>query len=118
MLKVEIASTPSSQEKGLMFRSKLPFDRGMLFIFSHSQKLNFWGKNTLIPLDIAFVDDKNIISKISHIPVLSEKPVSSGEECLMAIETNIGYFHQNDIEPGQKISINNVNGKVAIVVFI
>ena len=117
MLKVEIAITPSAHEKGLMFRKSMPSDNGMLFIFAESYPRIFWGRNTYIPLDIAFVDNDRIV-KISHIPALSERPVSSDTPCSMAIEANIGYFHQYGIKPGHKIDINKLNEKVAMLTFL
>ena len=116
MLKVEIAITPSAHEKGLMFRNSMPSDNGMLFVFSDSQTRIFWGRNTYIPLDIAFVENNQIV-KIAQIPALSERPIYSDKPCSMAIEANIGYFHQYHITPGNKVSINKLNDKVATLIF-
>jgi len=117
MLKVEIAITPHAHEQGLMFRKSMPSDNGMLFVFAASQPRIFWGRNTYIPLDIAFVNDNRIV-KISQIPALSERPVSSDKPCSMAIEANIGYFHQYGIQPGHKVDISKLNDKVAMLTFL
>ena len=85
-LKVEIADTPSKTAKGLMFRKSLRDDSGMIFKFNRPQKLSFWGLNTYIPLDIAFVNSENKITNISHISPLSTKPVTSDKACIIAIE--------------------------------
>ena len=65
---VEVADTPQSRETGLMNRKELPQNQGMLFIFNRSQPQIFWMKNTLIPLDMIFIDDN---WKIVHIAKMS-----------------------------------------------
>ena len=100
MLKLEIADSPSSHEQGLMFRKSLPDDVGMLFKFNSPQVRKFWGLNTYIPLDIAFIDNHNKIIKIDRIKPLSLKTVSSDKSCLLAIEANEGFFSSNGIKPG------------------
>ncbi len=119
-LKVEIADTPSSQERGLMFRSYLDEDSGMLFKFNNPRNLMFWGVNTYLPLDIAFVSPENVIVKIDNIRPLDNKNISSDVDCAMAIEANMGYFSQNDIGVGSKIEIEgdrvvfNKGGQIAV----
>ncbi|MBV9454077.1 MAG: DUF192 domain-containing protein, partial [Rubrobacter sp.] len=53
---VEIAATDAERERGLMGRTTLPEDSGMLFVFDQDQQLSFWMKDTLIPLSIAYID--------------------------------------------------------------
>jgi len=65
----EIADTPQKSEKGLMHREKLPADRGMLFIFETSAPRQFWMKNTLISLDIIFINsDRTVYSVAANVP--------------------------------------------------
>lgn len=63
--KVKLALTPIEQEKGLMFRSNLDLDEGMFFIFQEEGIYSFWMKNTLIPLDIIWMNEKGEIIFIS-----------------------------------------------------
>lgn len=105
MLKVRLADSPYLQEKGLMFEEFLPEDEGMLFDFKRPQMMSFWGANTFLPLDIAFVDDKNIIVKIGHIMPHCLKSVTSDCLCVAAIEANKGYFAENEIEVGDEVEL-------------
>ena len=114
-LNVEIADTPSAHAQGLMFRKKLADDSGMLFIFEKDQNLKFWGQNTYLPLDIAFISSENKIEKISYIVPLSTKMIASDINCKMAIETNCDFFSKNKIKVGDKIDIvDNIDGKKII----
>lgn len=105
MLRVNIADTPSKQEQGLMFVKELPHDHGMLFKFPQPKKLAFWGVNTYIPLDIAFIDSNNKIVDIKEIHPLSQKSVACNHDCPIAIEANIDYFKDNNISIGDTIDL-------------
>lgn len=106
MLFVEIADTPYKQQQGLMFRESLDENVGMLFKFESPQVLKFWGLNTYIPLDIAFINKENKIVHIDRIKPLCQKTVSSIDNCTMAIEVNEGFFRKNGISPGHIIEIS------------
>ncbi len=105
-LTIEMADTPSSLAHGLMHRKDLPNDAGMLFKFPSTQEVNFWGKNTYIPLDVAFIGADSRIMGIKQIVPMSTRRINSGGFCSMAIEANAGFFKENNIEPGHIIEIN------------
>lgn len=106
-LKIEIADTPDLQQQGLMFRKNLPNDQGMLFKFRRPQRLSFWGLNTYLPLDIAFIDEDGVIESIERIKPMSMKMVvSQSSRCNRAIETNEGFFKYHGIKPGDKAVID------------
>ena len=64
-----IADTPKKQEKGLMFVTQLPENKGMLFVFNENQPQLFWMKNTLIDLDMVFIGaDKKVTSIEAEVP--------------------------------------------------
>lgn len=111
MLWVEMADTPEKQRSGLMFRKKLSSESGMLFKFSYPQKLKFWGFNTFIPLDIAFVARDNTITDINSIEPLSKDTIASSSDCVIAIEANRGFFELNDIKAGDKIILSDNNNE-------
>jgi uncharacterized protein len=71
----ELATTPETRTRGLMERSSLAADQGMLFIFEVAQPLSFWMFNTLIPLDIIFADAERRITSI-HASVPPCRPPS------------------------------------------
>lgn len=105
-LSIEVADTPLALAHGLMYRKDLPENSGMLFKFDNLQEAAFWGKNTYIPLDIAFVNKDNVITGIKQITPMSTRMIRSSEFCSMAIEANAGYFEKNNIKPGHKVHLS------------
>lgn len=109
---VEIADTYSTQSRGLMFRKELAKDRGMLFVFPYEKYLNFWMKNTYIPLSIAYIDQNGVI-----LELLSMKPLDttitypSAKPAMYALEVNRNWFKNNGIAKGCRISFNGCLGK-------
>ncbi|HPS59065.1 MAG TPA: DUF192 domain-containing protein [Spirochaetota bacterium] len=111
-ISIEIADTQPEKEKGLMFRSSLPYDRGMLFVFDSERSLSFWMKNTYIPLDIAYISSKGIINEIYRMEPLDYSIVyPSKKPAKYALEVNAGWFKKNGIEPGMKLDFNGCLGK-------
>jgi len=104
-LRVSVADTPHKQAKGLMFVDDMPFDQGMLFVFSNQRMLSFWGENTFIPLDIAFADSEGKIHDVKTISPFSLSAVRSSVPCKYAIEANLGYFTENKISVGDSVDV-------------
>lgn len=108
-IKVEIASTFESRKEGLMERKKLEPDSGMLFIFDKPAILSFWMKNTLIPLSVAFFDEKKVLFQVIDMPIdppgtLFNPIYYSKEDALYALEMPFGWFKKNKIDLGEKFS--------------
>ena len=78
---VEIADTPDLRRKGLQNRSNLPLSSGMLFIYDQPAPASFWMKDTLIPLDILFIDEEGRIRHIhpNAVPFSEEFIVHDGD---------------------------------------
>ena len=73
---VEIASDDATRAQGLMYRDRLPEDQGMIFLFPASGEYAFWMKNTIIPLDMVWIDEQNRIVHVAH-----DVPPCKTEEC-------------------------------------
>ena len=102
--KVEVAETPAQMEQGLMFRTSLAPDAGMLFVYPQPTVATMWMKNTLIPLDMLFVDPRGRIVNIQQRAVPQSLDVISAAAPVRAvIELNGGTAARLGIEPGDKV---------------
>ncbi len=106
-LEVEIARTPLELNRGLMFRTDLPEDRGMLFIFERPGKNQFWMKNTLIPLDILWMDDrKRIIHIAFQVPPCKLDPCpvyGPAADSHYVLEVKAGVAHKRGLRIGMPL---------------
>lgn len=101
---VEIAETEETRHRGLMYRDKMEETQGMLFIFPKEEKQGFYMKNTLIPLDIIFVNKKKEIIKIyKNTTPLSEQDLPSLKPALYVVEVNGGFTDKFKIKEGDFI---------------
>ena len=102
--RVEIADNDASRERGLMFRKSLAGDAGMLFDFKSEGNVSFWMKNTLIPLDMLFIDkDGYIINLAPNATPMSEDNIPSGGPVLGVLEIRGGRAAELGIEPGDRV---------------
>lgn len=106
---VEIANNLEEQSRGLMFRKNLQWNNGMLFVYNEERNLTFWMKNTLIPLDMIFIDkDLTIVDIKQNVqPCLEENcPVyPSNKPAKYVLEVNAGFVEENKIRIGDKLSL-------------
>jgi len=102
---VEVARTDAEQDRGLMFRTSLPADGGMIFPFAKPRIGSFWMKNTLIPLDMFFIRADGSIDRIAEntIPE-SLEPVVSGGEVSAVLELAGGTAARLGIDETAKIT--------------
>lgn len=100
-INIEIAETEDEQEKGLMNRAFMANDRGMLFIFDRNEPRSFWMKNTIIPLDIIYVNsDMQIVHIAQNTQPYSENTIPSGRPSQYVVEVNAGFCAQYEIGDG------------------
>ena len=101
---VEIATTPQQMEQGLMFRPRLAADAGMLFDYGRPSMAMMWMKNTLIPLDMLFVDAQGRIVNIHERAVPgSLDTIAAAAPVRAVIELNGGTAARLGIRPGDKV---------------
>jgi uncharacterized membrane protein (UPF0127 family) len=102
-LEVELANTERKRQMGLMGRTELGENRGMLFVFDQEQPLSFWMKDTLIPLSIAYIDEGGTIVDIQDMQPLDETSHPSAAPAKYALEVNQGFFEANRIQVGSRL---------------
>jgi uncharacterized membrane protein (UPF0127 family) len=100
---VEIADDPDVRSRGLMNRDSLPEDHGMLFVYPEEQILSFWMRNTLIPLDIAFIDRNGFILEIQRMEPHDDATHASKQPAMYALELRMGWFEDHGVEPGERV---------------
>lgn len=101
---VELAVTDEDRARGLMFRRELPDGKGMLFDFGRDQEVAMWMQNTLIPLDMLFVDQQGRIINIHERAVPgSLDPIAAAAPARAVIELNGGTAARLGIRPGDQV---------------
>src|SRR5215203_1946053 len=108
---VEIADTPGERHTGLMGRSALAEEAGMLFVFEQELILWFWMKDTLIPLSIAYIDAEGRIVDIQDMQPLDETDHPSAEPAQYALEVNQGFFEGRGIVIGGMVELPSGQGE-------
>ena len=112
-INVELANSPVTRAKGLMYKKEMPEDNGMLFIFPSEGKHRFWMANTYIPLDIIWISaDKKIVHIEENLPPCTETGglhslctiYKSEENAKYVLETNAGWAAKNGV-----VKENNVD---------
>lgn len=101
--KVEVAATPDQQQHGMMFRTELARDRGMIFPLEQVRPASFWMRNTLIPLDIVFIRADGTIARIATAKPRDDTPVPSGEPVAAVLEIAGGRAAELGISEGDRV---------------
>lgn len=104
---VELAADSSSRTQGLMHRTSLRPDHGMLFLFTDSKPRMFWMHDTLIGLDIVFLDEDGTVQNVAEAPPGVERPgFHSLRPARFVLEMARGWCREAGLEPGARIEIS------------
>jgi uncharacterized membrane protein (UPF0127 family) len=101
---VEVADTAATRSKGLMLRKHMPSSSGMLFVYPDPTHAVFWMKNTLIPLDMIFVDQNGVVQMVHPMArPHDETPIFSGQSIKFVLEINGGIAASLGIDAGSQM---------------
>ncbi|WP_404815014.1 DUF192 domain-containing protein [Celeribacter naphthalenivorans] len=101
---VEIADDAGERALGLMNRPEMPRSHGMLFVYEKPQPVSFWMANTLIPLDMIFVDQRGVVTRVHDEAVpLDRTPIAGGDAVYAVLEINGGLARALGIRPGDHL---------------
>ena len=110
-VEVEVAAQTWSRTRGLMWRTELPEGKGMLFIFPYQGELSFWMRNTLIPLDMLFMDSQGtivgIVERAEPRTLTSRGP---GRPAQYVLEVPGGWASKVGVVPGSKVAFEGLQG--------
>lgn len=102
---VELALDDPARTRGLMYRTRLDADAGMLFSWDREQPRSFWMLNTCIPLDMLFIAaDGTIVGILEQVPTLNTAPRGVPCAAQHVLEVNAGWTRQHGVVPGQKVA--------------
>ena len=103
---VELARTDQDRSRGLMYRTELDGDHGMLFSWEQEARRSFWMQNTCIPLDMLFIAaDGTIVGILEQVPTLNTLPREVPCAAQHVLEVNAGWTRAHGVEPGQHIEL-------------
>jgi uncharacterized membrane protein (UPF0127 family) len=106
---VEVADTPDTQTRGLMYRTHLARDGGMIFLFDREQNQSFWMKNTPLPLDLIFISRDGRIAGIHANAVpFSLEPIAIGAPSRAVLEVNAGFAAAHGLARGDPVTYRNI----------
>lgn len=112
---VEIADTDETRAQGLMHRESLPRSGGMLFVYDQPTRAVFWMRNTLIPLDMIFVDPRGVVRHVHHEAIPhDETPIDGGSGIQMVLEINGGLAGALGIAAGSEMRHPRVDRDQAV----
>lgn len=105
---VELALTPIQQQTGMMFRTNLAENAGMLFPLPFTQRASFWMKNCPLPLSAAYIDPDGIIQELHEFqPHNTNAVIAASSNIRFVLETPKGWFQRHNVKPGMLVKTEN-----------
>jgi hypothetical protein len=106
---IEVAENEHDRQRGLMYRTKMGDEHGMIFTFAEKEDHTFWMHNTCISLDMLFIDDDGMIVGIEEsTPTISDDTFSVGCPSKYVLELNAGWTRAHGVVAGQKVKIEGI----------
>jgi len=102
-IEAQLATTPEQRQIGLMHRTQMPQNEGMLFIYQDDAERCFWMRDTPLPLSAAFIDNDGIIVKLVAMQPLTDKSHCSEQPVRFVLEMPQGWFKKHDISVGERL---------------
>ena len=100
----EIARTPIEHQVGMMWRTNMAELAGMIFIFDEPGRRSFWMRNTLVPLDIAYLAPDGTLLEVHAAQPRNETPLpSDSDRVQFVLEMRQGWFQQHNVKPGMLV---------------
>ena len=104
LIRAKLAADYATRMTGLMHRASMPSNAGMLFIFDEATTHCMWMKNTLLPLSVAFIDERGAIINVEDMAPQTEDSHCASRPARYALEMNRGWFAARGLKPGSRIS--------------
>jgi uncharacterized membrane protein (UPF0127 family) len=102
-VRAELANTEETRMTGLMFRTRVPENSGMLFVYEREGRYAMWMKNTYVPLSVAFLDRSGVILNIEDMQPQTLDSHESAGDAKYSLEMNQGWFRKRGIKAGDRV---------------
>lgn len=114
IVKLEVAASDAEIERGLMYRTSLPEDQGMVFLFHPPRPVNFWMAHCFISLDMIMIKDGKVIKIFENVPPCRAAnvhdcptyPAGAGIEVSEVVEVSAGYAKRHKVKVGDAVSFD------------
>lgn len=105
-VEAELARSEHDVTRGLMYRTEMPADHGMLFQLPRREEQIFWMRNTCLSLDMLFLDDDGtVVGVLERVPILNEAPRTVRRPSRYVLEVNAGWAAAHGVRPGMRAKL-------------